>query len=182
MARVKACPLCGTRNPPDELFCSSCGTSLADVAAVEESELEGVDAEAAEEEPQAGGADAAPDDEDAAPTETANTGHSHTVRELPTATCALVFPWGRVEVAGELPIGRETGFSPLGELASYNTVSRQHAVVSLAAGEWTVRDLRSTNGTYLNGARLAEGETKPINDGDRIGFSQSLQVEVKISG
>ena len=181
MARVKACPLCGTRNPPDELFCSNCGTSLADVAAMEESELEGVDAEVAEEETEAGG-DTTPNEGDVAPAETADTAPSHTVREVPTATCALLFPWGRVEVAGELPIGRETGFSPLGELASYNTVSRQHAVVSLADGQWTVRDLRSTNGTYLNGARLAEGETKPINDGDRIGFSQSLQAEVKISG
>ena len=106
---------------------------------------------------------------------------SHTVREAPIARCALLFPWVRVEVAGQLAIGRDSAFSPLGEqLDGYPTVSRQHAVVALADGQWTVRDLRTTNGTYLNGARLADGETKAISDGDRVGFSNSLQVDVRI--
>ena len=39
MARVKVCRLCGVHNGPDELFCTGCGTSLADVAAVDESEI-----------------------------------------------------------------------------------------------------------------------------------------------
>ena len=58
----------------------------------------------------------------------------------------------------------------------------KHAVVGLIQGQWTVRDLRSTNGTYVNGARLAAGETRSIGNGDRVGFSQGLQVEVEIGG
>ena len=100
----------------------------------------------------------------------------------PLAACALVFPWGRVPVAGQLGIGREAGLSEIsGRLDAFPTVSRRHAVVSAAQGQWTVRDLGSTNGTYVNGARLAEGETRAIHDGDRVGFSEGLQVQVDIA-
>ena len=106
-----------------------------------------------------------------------------TVRDgQPLAACALVFPWGRVPVAGQLGIGREAGLSEIsGRLDAFPTVSRRHAVVSAAQGQWTVRDLGSTNGTYVNGARLAEGETRAIHDGDRVGFSEGLQVQVDIA-
>ena len=48
MARVKVCRLCGHHNGPDELFCAAadCGTSLADVSAVDSSEIERMAAEA----------------------------------------------------------------------------------------------------------------------------------------
>ena len=40
-----------------------------------------------------------------------------------------------------------------------SSVSRRHAEVRLATdGQWLVRDLESTNGTYVNGARLAAAE------------------------
>ncbi len=97
--------------------------------------------------------------------------------------CALVFPWGRVPVAGELVVGRGAESSPIsGHLDAFPTVSRRHAVVGAAQGRWTVRDLGSTNGTFVNNARLAEGETRAIQNGDRVGFSQSLQVQVEIAG
>jgi HD-GYP domain-containing protein (c-di-GMP phosphodiesterase class II) len=38
------------------------------------------------------------------------------------------------------------------------SVSRRHAEVRATAGAWRVRDLGSTNGTYLNGTRLGPGE------------------------
>ena len=54
-------------------------------------------------------------------------------------------------------------------------------MVSAAQGQWTVRDLGSTNGTWVNSTRLAEGETRAIHDGDRVGFSQGLQVQVDVA-
>ena len=171
MARVKVCRLCGTHNGPDELFCG-CGVSLADVRAVDTAEFERLAAEEA--------ASGAPDP-DGEPSPPAGGASAHTVRDQQVAPCALLFPWGRVPIGGQLGIGREAGFSSLSrQLDAYPTVSRQHALVAIAEGRWTVRDLRSTNGTYVNGARLAEGETRPIANGDRVGFSRGLQVEVRI--
>lgn len=171
MARVKVCRLCDKRNGPDELFCD-CGTSLADVRAVDTAEIERLAAEEA-----AGG----PPEPSSDPAPQAAAASAHTARDRQVAPCALLFPWGRVPVAGQLGIGRESGFSSISrQLDAYPTVSRQHALVAIAEGRWTVRDMRSTNGTYVNGARLAEGETRPIANGDRVGFSRGLQVEVRI--
>ncbi|OFW66756.1 MAG: hypothetical protein A2Z12_09120 [Actinobacteria bacterium RBG_16_68_21] len=45
------------------------------------------------------------------------------------------------------------------------TVSRHHAEFSVAAGVLTVRDLGSTNGTYVNGRRVEEARLDP---GDEV--------------
>lgn len=180
MARVKICNLCGEHNTPDELFCvgTDCGTSLADLSVVDSSWIQRATAD-----------DAIPENVDL---ETDGQGRqnqtpialAHTVRDIDVgqaASCALVFPWGRVPVVGQFGVGREAGFSPIsGQLGSFTTVSRRHAVVGAAQGQWLVRDLGSTNGTYLNGERLAEDESRAIGNGDRVGFSRSLQVEVEI--
>src|SRR5262245_5874145 len=39
-----------------------------------------------------------------------------------------------------------------------NSVSRKHAEVRKGEVGWIVRDLESTNGTYVNGVRLGSGE------------------------
>jgi len=56
-------------------------------------------------------------------------------------------------------IGREPGCEV--ELA-YGQVSRRHAEVSLAAGEWIIRDLQSSNGLFVDGRRT---ERTAIGDG-----------------
>lgn len=55
------------------------------------------------------------------------------------------------------------------------TVSSHHARFSRVAGGWTVRDLGSTNGSYLNDRRL-RGEA-PIGVGDVLRLG-NVQVEV----
>ena len=181
MARVKVCRLCGEHNGPDELFCvaTDCGTSLADVSVVDSSWIESQAADNATDErgdiePRVQG-----QQNQAPPAD------GRTVRDIDidqAAPCALVFPWGRVPVAGTLGVGREAGFSPISEhLNAFSTVSRRHAIVGTAQAQWVVRDLGSTNGTYLNGVRLAGGETRAIGNGDRVSFSKSLEVEVEIA-
>jgi FHA domain-containing protein/uncharacterized protein DUF1707 len=44
-----------------------------------------------------------------------------------------------------------------------STVSRFHAELRHGDGAWTVRDLNSTNGTWLNGMRVREA---PVSGGD----------------
>lgn len=48
--------------------------------------------------------------------------------------------------------------------------SREQARILFAGARWTVRDLGSRNGTFVNGARLAPGGTRELARGDRLGF------------
>ena len=44
-------------------------------------------------------------------------------------------------------------------------MSRRHVLVMATPGGYTIRDLGSQNGTYVNGTRVDES---PLTDGDRI--------------
>jgi pSer/pThr/pTyr-binding forkhead associated (FHA) protein len=60
-------------------------------------------------------------------------------------------------------IGRATGADFIVDAA---LVSRVHCrVTALTSGELEVKDLESTNGTYVNGARV---ETARLTQGDRL--------------
>jgi diguanylate cyclase (GGDEF)-like protein len=47
----------------------------------------------------------------------------------------------------------------------HGSVSRKHAVIEWVGSGFILRDLQSTNGTYLNGARMTEAR---LNPGDKI--------------
>ncbi len=49
-------------------------------------------------------------------------------------------------------------------------VSRRHCELVHQPGGWTVRDLGSSNGTFLNGERILE---RPLKDGDRLRLGQT---------
>src|SRR6202022_429959 len=58
-----------------------------------------------------------------------------------------------------------------------SSVSRRHAEVRATDKGWRVRDLGSTNGTYLNGTRLGPGEW-PLKIHDLVRFGNiTLVVE-----
>ncbi|MBS1720769.1 MAG: FHA domain-containing protein [Armatimonadetes bacterium] len=71
---------------------------------------------------------------------------------------------------GETTIGRELGLEL--SLPNESTVSRRHAVVVRHGQSVIVRDLGSSNGTFVNGAKIA-GDT-PIRPGDQVQFGQSV--------
>jgi pSer/pThr/pTyr-binding forkhead associated (FHA) protein len=50
------------------------------------------------------------------------------------------------------------------------SVSRTHAIVEIVAGEPKVRDLGSTNGTFVNGARI---ESSALRSGDELRFGNT---------
>jgi len=59
-----------------------------------------------------------------------------------------------------------------------NSVSRRHAEVRLAESGWCVRDLDSTNGTYVNGVRLGPGE-RMLHSRDIVQFGKvAMMVEL----
>src|SRR5687767_2726114 len=58
------------------------------------------------------------------------------------------------------------------------SVSKIHAALLMTAeGTLLVADTGSTNGTFINGRRITYGESRPIEDGDVIGFGD---VEVRL--
>ena len=90
----------------------------------------------------------------------------HGTREIP-----LIFkPGGK-----RLNVGRASD----NELTlNDTTVSKIHAALRMnTEGTLLVADTGSTNGTYINGRRIAYGESRQIEDGDVVGFGD---VEVRL--
>lgn len=52
-----------------------------------------------------------------------------------------------------------------------NTVSRQHLQIDFVGGDYYIKDLNSSNGTYLNNQKLIAGEQMKIIDGDIVRLS-----------
>ena len=88
-------------------------------------------------------------------------------------------------------IGRESLGAPEGVLigrdparathvAADPSVSRAHARMRVEDGGLRVQDVGSTNGTYLNGKRLASGADARVRDGDELILgSLTLRVELR---
>ena len=59
-------------------------------------------------------------------------------------------------------------------------VSRQHAQISWDGVRAVVTDLGSTNGTFVNGRRLAPNVPEPLQPGDRVSFGATGVWQVLI--
>ncbi len=53
-------------------------------------------------------------------------------------------------------------------------VSRHHLRLTRGAGGFTIEDLGSTNGTFINGQRLSGA--KPLNNGDMVGLGETVTL------
>jgi len=63
------------------------------------------------------------------------------------------------------------GRSPENDLVvAQSLVSGFHAVLEWAAGTWIVRDLGSSNGTFVDNAMIAAGEPRAVAEGARMAF------------
>ncbi|MEO1716330.1 MAG: FHA domain-containing protein, partial [Planctomycetota bacterium] len=62
-------------------------------------------------------------------------------------------------------IGRSSEALPITD----NTVSRRHAELTPDGGSWYVRDLKSHNGTWVNGTQIASRVKLRMGDQIRIG-------------
>jgi pSer/pThr/pTyr-binding forkhead associated (FHA) protein len=87
----------------------------------------------------------------------------------------LPLPADKVEII----VGREdpiSGIFPEIDLTPYGGegggVSRQHARITRANGQWTITDLNSTNYTRVDGNKLDPSLPAPIKDGARIQFGR----------
>jgi hypothetical protein len=87
----------------------------------------------------------------------------------------LALPPDKVDIT----IGREdpiSGIHPEVDLTAHGGelggVSRQHARLHQAGGQWTITDLNSTNQTRVNGSQIEPGVAVPIQDGVLLQFGK----------
>lgn len=96
------------------------------------------------------------------------------VARWPPARLTLVRGAGPPQVnvpAGGLTIGRNPTEGLV--LGSDSLVSRQHARLEYAGGQWILTDVGSRNGTFVNGARVTRQALRP---GDQIQIGQCTWV------
>src|SRR5687768_16055996 len=83
--------------------------------------------------------------------------------------------------AGRTTIGRHPSNGVRFDPEKDRDVSSRHAELSLVNGQWMLKDMGSTNGTFVNGTRLA-GEVI-LADGDMVSFgAEGPRAEVRLSG
>jgi hypothetical protein len=100
-----------------------------------------------------------------------------TVEAPPSSTLCYVAHFKLGEKEKEVPLGLIPGKSiSVGRSGSNelivddNSVSKTHASVSLSEGGLLLADTGSTNGTFLNGERIAYGKAVKIDEADKITF------------
>jgi pSer/pThr/pTyr-binding forkhead associated (FHA) protein len=189
-AGPSACPQCGTAVIPGEAFCDNCGASLlgapvaAPAAGPPSLPYSGAAPQPSYPPPQQVGPPAGAVPPIVTPP----------IVTPPIVTPPIVTPpQGRPSLAGisliiqpggaslSLPasgqaiIGRadpvsnvfpDIDIGPHGALE--HGVGRRHARVYLQGGQVMVEDLNSTNGTFVNGARLTPNQGRPLQAGDEL--------------
>ncbi len=76
-------------------------------------------------------------------------------------------------------IGRQAGVYLL---IDHDAISRRHAEISYANGQYVLRDLGSANGTFINGARLEPGSAHMLKQGDRVQFGKVARFTFQLRG
>lgn len=83
----------------------------------------------------------------------------------------------RVTITSPFRIGRREGFDLC---LSCRNVSGLHAELALENGQLWIDDLNSTNGTFVNGAKIREKTS--LKDGDTVQFGQSVFTVACLGG
>ncbi|MFN8504345.1 FHA domain-containing protein [Kouleothrix sp.] len=154
---MQLCPNCKSKQFDGTIFCADCGASLVAANRRETTLSLG----------QRGPTDDLPKlrEPPAAPA------------SAPRVTLVIVNSGRRMslDVSEDLLIGRKDnahGIFPdvdLGLDGGYDAgVSRRHAILAWSQGAYTVEDLGSSNGTFLNGQRLGHGQATPLRSGDEL--------------
>jgi len=108
------------------------------------------------------------------------------IRFVEKTTGQFIFVPLKNEDTFSLVVGRKSqDFSPDLDLSVFpqsSTVSRRHALftVDWSSKSFTIQDLGSTNGTYLNGVKLEPGKEYKVFPGDTIGFSKKLNLVLEV--
>lgn len=83
----------------------------------------------------------------------------------PGAVSYLLFNKKKIQLIAKITIGRESD----NEVVIENKLaSRHHAVIQKIRDSFFLKDEGSTNGTYLNGAKIPADKYVKLNKGDKI--------------
>lgn len=97
-------------------------------------------------------------------------GVSH--REMKLAASRIVI--GRAAPGQEDP--------PQIDLSPDDSVSRRHAEIQWVGEGYSILDLESTNGTWVNGKRIAPGQPVRLKDGDHVAVGRLSVLTVHLTG
>lgn len=158
------CPQCGAMFIPGEAFCDSCGSALTTPVPVPVPVPVGT--------PQAASVPVPAPVYVPAPVATPRVVSVLAPAQLEVAGAMLPLP-----ASPQALIGRSDAvsqFLPDVDLGGHGAldggVGRRHARIFIDAGELKIEDLDSTNGTSINGRRLAPRAPELLRDGDEIRF------------
>ena len=107
---------------------------------------------------------------------------ARSVRETKAVSGVIEWPWGATtELREHLNIGRQFGFCPFArELQPYGHVSRKHAELLVYGDGIWVRDLGSSNGTFVNDDEVPKGQAYLIDVDSRIRFGPNFVLLLKL--
>ncbi|MDR1137715.1 MAG: FHA domain-containing protein [Synergistaceae bacterium] len=158
MGLIKLCPACKEENPVSEVICRVCMTNLSSISPTLPSSLAEPAAEKRNEALASPNADS-------------------TVFLPPEAlTLARVSDGFTISVKSGCVLGR--GGETFEFFKELKTVSRRHARIVHKDGAWTIEDMGSTNGTWLNGRRIETDRCYALQKGDKLTFSLACEMRV----
>lgn len=189
------CPFCSAETRPGDNFCLNCGNRLQPSTPSQQAAAAQVDstmpapADWAAPAPQYASSDSSwsnPDlltiasDSDAA---TLRAGATAVASQAPAAVNKIEEPAhlilrtdGNENVHDyvldkpEMSIGRAPGSDIL--LSKDKLTSRRHATILYEDGQYSIRDERSANGTFVNSQQLDESSVRVLQNGDHIGIGE----------
>src|SRR5208282_6683269 len=183
-----SCPDCGVKVQPEDLICFRCGANLPHIPGPDDDVLTPTISQrfiAAGSDPAAfcpHCGTAVSDPADVVCTTCGEPLPTGRRRRISPVVMRITFPTGNVDIpAGtSVLLGRDPAESLVAAaFARFENVSRRHATVTVDdAGHATIRDERSTNGTFVNGDRVLPGTAVRLADGDTVRLGADVTGEV----
>ena len=202
MAKYRKCPECGTKNPPNLLACMKCGSDSLEFEKIlddsvpeitEDTPGDVVSADTIENNPQPGNmvrvcdcgahnpvqarkcSNCGEDISDVVPTKEIDTSASAEERHYMLSSLDGNYAY---EVLEHLVfIGRECEMKEY--LSGKQFVSRKHAEVLVEEGNLYIKNLSTTNYTYVNNEKIEEGKYVQLKDGDELGLGGKVVNETR---
>jgi hypothetical protein len=182
MTKHKKCPTCDAPNDVSAVVCTNCGASIIGVD-ISSASTPGRSKQAAS------AGKTCPECSATNPESAAKCLYCEA--SLPPASTELRtritvgWPWGAQVVVDSLRVGREPPApGALIEMLAahgFDNVSRQHAEFRIVDGEAVIVDLGSSNGTFMNGARLTATVPEKLPERATVRFGADLEVAICVA-